>query len=64
MGGRIVVITTGIRWSPKITLVGSHATDLRAAHYVRLISKIFFLVQGNEDLEVDSLLFAREQTTK
>jgi hypothetical protein len=39
----VVVITTGIRLSPKITLVGSHATDPRDAGCAKLISKMFFL---------------------
>jgi hypothetical protein len=47
MEGLIVVTTTGIRSSPKITLVGLHATDLRDVHYARLINKMFFLGQGD-----------------
>jgi hypothetical protein len=43
----VVVITTGIRLSPKITLVGSHATDPRDVRCARLIRRMYFLGWGN-----------------
>jgi hypothetical protein len=42
----VVVITTGIRSSPKITLVGSHATDPRDVRCARLIRRMYFLGWG------------------
>jgi hypothetical protein len=44
----IVVITTGIRSSPKRILVGSHVMDPRDVLCVRLIRKMFFLGWGND----------------